>query len=433
MIEPTTAVDEVITSLPWVGPLGYKFINVAHINIQEANAVLHEVIRQVEDGLRNVRFLIAIDSRVCVGAIGKGRSSSRALNAVLRRLACVSLAANVEVRVIWVSTKCNPSDAPSRQEPLPARTTKPAWTLPLWDQATELAETRYGKQGRRSQCVSEGLGSPTKEVITHKRAGKRYLPSNHVVLQDVCTCREYYAGTGHLSAGLRRAGMPTVEYELYKGGQRDELCDMTSAKVIDEQIRAVRAGELLYCHFGIVCSSWGIINRIWNGGTRTAASPFGDGSLAREVLGHLQLKQMMKLIHVLIELDIPFTVENPIQSLLWKTPQIIKLLSLPNCESATVDQCMYGLRPPDLIPGSNSFVRKRTRIIGTVRGLSTLTLLCDRSHHHVHAVGKVKVGGRSINRSSAAAAYPPGLCDGLARLVRRHVARSTPPALPPAL
>ena len=61
MIEPTTAVDEVITSLPWVGPLGYRFINVAHVNIQEANAVLHKVIRQVEDGIRNVRFFITID------------------------------------------------------------------------------------------------------------------------------------------------------------------------------------------------------------------------------------------------------------------------------------------------------------------------------------------------------------------------------------
>ena len=108
-----------------------RFSSVAHINIQEATAVLQEVIRQIEDGMRNVRFLIAIDSRVCVGAVGKGRSSSRALNDVLRCLACVSLAANVEVRVIWVSTKCNPSDAPSRQEPLPARTAKPDWTWPL--------------------------------------------------------------------------------------------------------------------------------------------------------------------------------------------------------------------------------------------------------------------------------------------------------------
>ena len=47
--------------------------------------------------------------------------------------------------------------------------------------------------------------------------------------------------------------MPTVEYELYKGGQRDELCDMTSTKVIAEQIRAASGGAtilpLRYCLF----------------------------------------------------------------------------------------------------------------------------------------------------------------------------------------
>ena len=140
--------------------------------------------------------------------------------------------------------------------------------------------------------------------------------------------------------------MPTVEYELYKGGQRDELCDMTSAKVIDEQIRAVRAGELLYCHFGIVCSSWGIINRIWNGGTRTAASPFGDGSLAREVLGNLQLKQTMKPIHVLIELDIPFTVENPMQSLLWKTPRFSNYSACPTARALPSTSVCTACAPP---------------------------------------------------------------------------------------
>jgi len=77
---------------------------------------------------------------------------------------------------------------------------------------------------------------------------------------------------------------------------------------------------------------------------------------------------------------------------------------------------MYGLRPPDAAPGSDSYVRNRTRIIGMLSGLAGISSLCDRylcfAHTDLHAVGKGKVNGKSVNRSSAAAAYARKLCFG---------------------
>ena len=54
-------------------------------------------------------------------------------------------------------------------------------------------------------------------------------------------------------------------------------------------------------------------------------------------MGNLLLTQMMGLIRMLIAEDIPFTIESPIQSLLWKTDGIKEVLALKHAEDATVD------------------------------------------------------------------------------------------------
>ena len=58
------------------------------------------------------------------------------------------------------------------------------------------------------------------------------------------------------------------------------------------------------------------------------AKLYGSGSsVERERVGNAQLEQMMRLVSFLLELDIPFTIEIFMQSLLWKTPPILELLS----------------------------------------------------------------------------------------------------------
>ena len=64
-------------------------------------------------------MLLILDSRVAVGAIGKGRSSSVGLNSALSIFLRLRVLFGITVCVLWVSTGANPPDAPSRHAPPP--------------------------------------------------------------------------------------------------------------------------------------------------------------------------------------------------------------------------------------------------------------------------------------------------------------------------
>ena len=65
-----------------------------------------------------VRVLILVESLVCRGAVAKGRSSSRAIAALLRRMAAAMLAANLYVVTPFCPTRLNTADDPTRNVPL---------------------------------------------------------------------------------------------------------------------------------------------------------------------------------------------------------------------------------------------------------------------------------------------------------------------------
>ena len=88
------------------------------------------------------RVVLLIDSKVFLGAITKGRSSSRALNTLVRRAAALSFAAGLVLHCVFVSTKHNPADWPSRGD----RSTWPA----------ALRERSY-RPAHSSRCPDCGL------------------------------------------------------------------------------------------------------------------------------------------------------------------------------------------------------------------------------------------------------------------------------------
>ena len=70
--------------------------------------------------MQGLRQLVALDSAVCVGALGKGRSSSFKLNGIMMGLLPYLVVANLSVAAFWIGTKSNPADHPSRGTPLPS-------------------------------------------------------------------------------------------------------------------------------------------------------------------------------------------------------------------------------------------------------------------------------------------------------------------------
>ena len=80
--------EEVLQLLPCLKLVdggGPRFGRFEHVNLQELQALLHELKHTVAHGDgEGLRKIVLIDSRVVVGAWGKRRSSARRLNSLLR-------------------------------------------------------------------------------------------------------------------------------------------------------------------------------------------------------------------------------------------------------------------------------------------------------------------------------------------------------------
>ena len=80
-----------------------------HINLEEANALVGYVrwILRSRQRFRH-KVVVLIDSKVVIGAVAKGRSSSVPLNRILRRLTALCFAGGLVLRCIFVPTSHNP-------------------------------------------------------------------------------------------------------------------------------------------------------------------------------------------------------------------------------------------------------------------------------------------------------------------------------------
>ena len=86
-----------------------------HINVLEATAIL-DLARKLarEPKHHGMRSILLVDNIVSLSVIAKGRSSARSLQAPLRRLTAVLLAADLRFYLGWVKSSWNPADGPSR-------------------------------------------------------------------------------------------------------------------------------------------------------------------------------------------------------------------------------------------------------------------------------------------------------------------------------
>ena len=117
---------EAVQSLPFTIALAYPFKRRDHINILEANVRLSFVkLLARSPASFGTRHLLGQDSRVCLGAFAKGRSSARRLNHIESKACAYELAADLQVGGLWVDSFRMPADAPTRGggivAPVPAR------------------------------------------------------------------------------------------------------------------------------------------------------------------------------------------------------------------------------------------------------------------------------------------------------------------------
>ena len=99
----------------WKSKMTFPFQHSSHINILELLAVVY-YIEQTSNSSRNfhTRIIHLLDSQVTCAILSKGRSSSKQLNRILRRLAATLLASDTMLLPLWTSTTWQPADRGSR-------------------------------------------------------------------------------------------------------------------------------------------------------------------------------------------------------------------------------------------------------------------------------------------------------------------------------
>ena len=87
-----------------------------HINLLELRAILRGLQwRARTKRFCSCRFLHFADSQICLVVLCKGRPSSRKINRILRKICAQCIALNLYPLWVWVASRLNPADEPSRR------------------------------------------------------------------------------------------------------------------------------------------------------------------------------------------------------------------------------------------------------------------------------------------------------------------------------
>ena len=123
------AVNHMANSLAWEVVVDWAFKNESHINLLEMKSVERLVEYLVKKDLDDMRLVSLVDSNVTRCAVAKGRSSSKALSSVLRRISSLLVAGGLYLCTPYVPTRLNVSDDPTRMVPIRL----PSYGFGLWD------------------------------------------------------------------------------------------------------------------------------------------------------------------------------------------------------------------------------------------------------------------------------------------------------------
>ena len=114
------ALAAALAAWPWQVRAAYD-MEVDHINAQELRALVGLITRRCRSSANFKQRLVALlDNLAACGAAAKGRSSSRRMNRLLRRLGAFLLAADVYIAPRYIASAVNPADPPSRRRSLRA-------------------------------------------------------------------------------------------------------------------------------------------------------------------------------------------------------------------------------------------------------------------------------------------------------------------------
>ena len=107
-------VNDVLRSSCWSLEREWYWRSKSHINVLETSVVV-SLLKECMKSLSGHRFNVLLDSAVAKGGLAKGRSSSKALQPLLRKAAALQLGGNLHPGYGYAPTKLNVADDPTRE------------------------------------------------------------------------------------------------------------------------------------------------------------------------------------------------------------------------------------------------------------------------------------------------------------------------------
>ena len=331
--EPSVFASTVAESLPWRTTASFHFRETAHINLQEARALRREISQLARDPANhNTVQLCLNDSRVVVGAMSKGRSSAFRLNGLIRTMIPYLALTNICLGLLWVETKSNPADYPSRFAALPSPRPPPTWLQ------------QFGISGFRFP----GL--------------------------------EVFAGSARLTRMFRAAGIAMLD-------PVDILWGVDAFETWIDELIVIDSCKIGFLWLAPPCGSFSALRNLDRGGPlRPRGRPEGDPNNPEVELGNALWSRALSLAWLAWKRGIPFFIEHPRNSKAWLLVDTIKLREAPGVFMVEAHWCQYEDRDRVGLPN-----RKPTRILGTGTWIKPVVKTCHGEHQH----GKPLRGSRA--------------------------------------
>ena len=327
--EPSKFASIVAECASWRVVGSYTFRKTSHINLQEARALRRELIRMAANPKWKNSIVICLnDSRVVVGCMAKGRSSSFRLNGILRTLIPHLVTANLGLGLLWVETSSNIADYPSRSMPLPPPGPAPRWL---------------------------------------RRCG---LPGKFVGL-------EIFSGEGRITSAHVSRGFDMLDPVDIRLGK--DVHDVALDQLI-------RTRSVAWIWLAPPCSSFSPLRNLDPcGPLRPWGRPQGDEAHPDVAHGNQLWRRALQLAALAVEEGVYIFIEHPASSKAWLMPETQKFMCRDGIKLHRVDWCAYpdchrvGL--PNLKP---------TRIMSNAPWLESVLRRCPKDHDHAPALRGVR-------------------------------------------
>lgn len=260
-----------------------------------------------------------------------------------------------------------------------------------------------------------------------KRPAKRLHPSREIDFKDLGQCvqqqpdtpiaLEIFSGSGHFSKALRRhfgVFVNVIELDYIHGPQ----FDLTKRSLQRFVLRLLRKRHIVFVWLGTPCNTWSRARR----GGGNGPAPIRDNDhlwglpnlsekdQSKIEVGNALLKFSAAVFRLCVSLKIPVVLENPLTSMLWKTPPIQHLLSHKYVFHEYTDFCQENkpFRKRTQFMFAHTDIRHCRRHCTAKRGV------CSKSGKpHVQLVGS-KDG---VFLTKWAEPYPHRLCQRLASTI----------------